>query len=289
MKTTRPAATLLLTQLFLAICFSSTAQTVEEVQKIFPGKTAVFSNINRVVEISYSKGVPVAKATEVSEMLILDDKANGIYNKDKVYHSSFNELKKVEAYTLAPDGNGTKKMKVTEFKTQSSPSRGIFYDDSKETQFDYPNIGKGSIAHVETEHFNKDIHFLSPFYFSSYLPVVNATFTLSFPEDMEVRYIIRNDDKKKITVTESKKGKKKKLEFTATQIKDDEYFADAVSHSYYAQHVIVYVVSYKNDDEVVPVYNTVNELYKWNASFIKDINTSPSPLLKQVVESICTE
>ena len=79
------------------ICQVADAQSVEEIQKQFPGKTAVFSNINRQVEIGFNKGIPYAKATEVSEMLILDDKANGVYNKDKVYHSHFNELKKVEA------------------------------------------------------------------------------------------------------------------------------------------------------------------------------------------------
>lgn len=268
--------------------FCSKAQTLEELQKQYPGKTAVFSNVNRNVDISYSKGVPVAKATEISEMFILDDKANGIYNKDRVYHSSFNELKKVEAYTTAPDGNGTKKMKVSEFKTQSSSSRDIFYDDAKETSFDYPKVVKGSITHVETEHFNKDIHFISPFYFSSYLPVVNATFSLTFPEDMDVKYIIKNDDKKNITVTETKKGRKKKIEFSASNIREFEYFPDAVSPSYYAEHVIVYVTQYKNDDNtIVPVYNTVNELYNWNAGFLKDINTTPSELLKKVSDSIC--
>jgi len=279
---------ILLTGILMCVSFFLKAQTLDEMQKLYPGKTAVFSNVNRNVEISYSKGFPVAKATEVSEMFILDDKANGMYNKDKVYHSSFNELKKVEAYTTAPDGNGTKKMKVSEFKTQSSSSREIFYDDSKETSFDYPKVAKGSITHVETEHFNKDIHFISPFYFSSYLPVANATFSLSFPEDMDVKYIIKNDDKKNITVTESKKGKKKKIEFSATGIKEYEYFPDAVSPAYYAQHVIVYVSQYKNEDNnIVPVYKTVNELYNWNAGFLKDINTTTSELIKKVSDSIC--
>lgn len=278
---------LLLTALLHGLYVISPAQSLDEMLKQYPGKTAVFSNVNRDVEIMMSKGMPVAKAVEVSEMLILDDKANGIYNKDKVYHSSFNELKKVEAYTLVPDGNGTKKMKVSEFKTQSSPSSGIFYDDVKETAFDYPKVIKGSITHVETEHFNKDIHFISPFYFGSYLPVVNASFSLTFPEDMEVKYIIRNDQKKNITVTESKKGKKKKIEFAATGINNNEYFADAVSQSYYTQHVIVYVTRYRQDGVDIPVYNTVDELYKWNSSFLKDINTTSSSLLKQVADSIC--
>ena len=195
------------------------AQTVEQMQQIFPDKLAVFSNINRSVEIATKKEFLMQKHNEVSEMMILNDNANGLYNKDKVYNSDFNELKKVEAYTLVPDGNSTKKIKVTEFKTQSSPSQGIFYDDIKETSFDYPRIMKGSISHVETEHYNKDIRFLSSFYFSNYLPVHNATYSITFPEDMDIRYIIKNDDNKIVSVKESSRGRKKKLEFTASRYK----------------------------------------------------------------------
>src|SRR5258708_3283066 len=134
--------------LLFVMTIGTRAQSVEQMKQLFPDKMAVFSNINRSVEIAYNKGVLYAAANEVSEMMILDDNANGIYNKDKVYHSSYNELKKVEAYTLVPDGNSTRKIKVTDFKTQSSTGQNIFYDDAKETSFDYPRLMKGSISHV---------------------------------------------------------------------------------------------------------------------------------------------
>ena len=275
--------------LLLLISATAKAQTVEEMQKLFPGKMATFSNVHRKVEISFKKGVPYAEANEVSEMMILDDKANGIYNKDRVFNSSFNELKKVEAYTLFPDGNDMKKIKVSEFKTQSSTSSGVFYDDVKETAFDYAKVVKGSITHVETNHYNKDIRFISPFYFSSYLPVHSASYSISFPEEVDVKYIIKNDDKKLITVTESKSGKKKKLEFTASNISNYEYFGDGTSASYYAPHVIVYVTDYKNDEGVNPVFSSVDELYKWNAAFLKNVNTEVDPALKKIADSVCTD
>lgn len=276
-----------LTAIAAMICSNASAQSVDEIQKMYPGKTAVFSNVNRTVDIAYKKGVPYAEATEVSEMLILDDKANGIYNRDHVYHSTFNELKKVEAYTEVPDGRGTKKIKVSEFKTQASASRGVFYDDSQETTFDYPQMFKGSVAHVETEHYNKDIRFITPFYFSTYLPVLNATYTVTYPKDMEVKYIIKNDDKKQISVTETEKGRYKKLEFKASGINNDEYFADGVTSPYFAEHVIVYVSKYESDEGIVPVFNSLDELYKWNVSFLKGINAGTNPNLKKLADSIC--
>ena len=263
------------------------AQSLEEMQQLFPDKLAIFSNVNRAVEISMKDGVPFAEAKEVSEMMILDEKANGIFNKDKVYHSAFNELKKLEAYTLVPDGSSTKKIKVIDFKTQSSPSNGVFYDDVKETSFDYPRMMKGSISHVETDHFNKDIRFLSSFYFSSYLPVHTASYSITFPEDVELKYIIKNDDKKMVTVTETKRGRKKKLEFTASNIANYEYFGNGTSVPYYALHVIVYVASYKNNNETVPVFSSLDELYKWNAGFLTNINTTTDENLKKTADSIC--
>ena len=98
MKSIRLEILFLLIELLLPVILN--AQSVEQMQKIFPDKMAVFSNIKRSVEIAFKKGVPYAEANEVSEMMILNDNANGIYNKDKVYNSNFNELKKVEAYTL---------------------------------------------------------------------------------------------------------------------------------------------------------------------------------------------
>ena len=273
--------------LALILPASIMAQSVEQMQKLFPDKLAVFSNINRSVDISFKKGVPYAEADEVSEMMILDDNANGVYNKDKVYHSDFNELQKVEAYTLVPDGNSTKKIKVTDFKTGSSPSQDIFYDDQKETSFDYPQMVRGSITHVETEHYNKDIRFLSSFYFTNYLPVHNATYTVTFPSDMDVRYIIKNDDNKIVSVKESSKGKKKKLAFTATDVKNYEYFANGTSIPYYAIHVIVYVASYTYNGETVPVFNSVDELYKWDAAFLTNVNSTPDENLKRITDSIC--
>jgi transglutaminase-like putative cysteine protease len=277
--------------LVAALILSQTlsGQSLEQMQKQFPDKLAVFSNVNRSVEIAIKKGVPYADAIEESEMMILDDNANGMFNKDRVYHSSFNELKKVEAYTLVPDGNSTKKIKVTDFKTQSSPSQGVFYDDVKETSFDYPRMTKGSISHVETEHYNKDVRFLSSFYFTSYLPVATASYSITYPEEMDIRYIIKNDDKHIVSVKETVKGRKKRLEFTASNITDYEHFGNGTSMSYDALHVIVYVASYKNENESVPVFSSLGELYKWNVSFLNSVNLTTDENLKKITDSICRD
>jgi len=279
----------LLLAILLIFNASMQAQPVdmEKMQQAFPDKLAVFLNVNRSVEITMKDNLPFILENEVSEMMVLNEKGNGMFNKDKVFHSSFNELKKLEAYTLVPDGNSMQKVKVVDFKTQSSPSKGVFYDDVKETSFDYPKMIKGSISHVETIHENKEIRLLNSFYFSSYLPVHKATYTITYPEDVDIRFIIKNDDGNMVQVKETKKGKRKKLEFTATDINNYEYFGNGTSVQYYAIHVIAYIASYKNNDKTIPVFSSVGELYKWNAAFLTNINTVADEALQKTTDSIC--
>lgn len=272
--------------LVIGICtgFSgiAAAQTLEDMKKQFPDNLAVFTTVDKSIEISFKNGEPYAKEFETSEMMVLDEKGNGQFNRGRVYQSHFRELKKIEAYTITPDG----KLKVKDYKTESSTDNSVFYDDVKEVSFDYPQMIKGSIAHVESEHYNKDVRFLPGFYVTSYLPVNKTSYTITFPADMDVRYIVKNDDKKQIKITESQKGKKKKIEFVAENVKEYESYGDAPSYTHQAMHVIVYVAGYKRDDEYVNVFSSLDELYKWNAGFIKDVNSVVDDHVKNTTATI---
>ncbi len=270
-------------------CICLQAQSVEDVQKIFPDDHAVILNNNRNLKLYFKDKVPVAETMEQTHILVLNDKANGIYNKYKVFHGSFDELRSLEAYTNVPEGNKYKKLKVTEIKTQNATSRGVFYDDSKESVFDFPSLFKGAIATEMHTEFHKDPHLLSPFYFTSYMPVVQSKFTVSFPSDMQVKYIIKNNINNAIQVTEKKSGRQTVYEFTATNQKSRQRYGDGPSAPYYEPHVIIHLASYKNDhNEQVGYLGNVDDLYKWNQGFLNEINTQASPLLKHLADSLTT-
>ncbi len=262
------------------------AQTIEDVVRQFPNEMAVMNKYNRETKIFFQNNKPVAQSTEEVEMLILDDRANGIYNKYSVYHGIFDELTDIEAYTKVPDGNKYRKIKVTDIKTENAISRGIFYDDVKQSMFDFPSLVKGAIAYETHKEFHKDAHLLSPFYFASYMPVMQSKFTVTFPVDIDVRYIIKNDQGNSISVTEDKKGKQRILEFSAINTKMFDRFGNGPSRAYYEPHVIIYIASYKDNDEVVPFLKDVNDLYRWNYGFLKGINETPSPVLKHLSDSL---
>jgi hypothetical protein len=263
------------------------AQSVDEVLQKFPNDHAVFLKVNRDTKIYLKDNLPVAESTEESEMLVLSDRANGIYNKYKVFHGSFDELTALNAYTNVPDGNKYRKIKVIDIKTQNATSRGVFYDDMKESVFDFPSLVKGALANETHTEFHKDPHLLSPFYFTSYMPVVNSKVTITFPSTMQVKYIIKNDAEKSIQVKEEKHGKQTVYEFTATNLKSRDRYGDGPARSYYEPHVIIHLASYKNEaGEQVSYLGSVDDLYKWNYGFLKEVNTKSSTLLKHLADSL---
>lgn len=275
----------------LLLAFSSisitNAQSIDELQTRFPNEHAVMQTYSRDMHIYVKDGKPYTESKVTAEIIILNDRANGIYNKYKVYHGSFNQMKDLEAYTKVADGKGFKKMKVTNLKTESSRSQGIFYDDMKETAFDFPSLTKGSIAYVNYTEINNDPHLLSPFYFMSYLPVVNGKFTVTYPADMHVKYTLRNDPAKKISLTENNRGREHSYTFTAQNVESPDRFGDAPAMSYYMPHVIVQIADYKNEKgEQTSYLNNVDDLHSWYYSFVKDLDNTRDPLLKSLSDSL---
>jgi hypothetical protein len=263
------------------------AQNFDELRAKYPNDYALILNYNKDTRIFLENGIPKAETKVSEEIVVLDDKANGEYNRYGVYHGSFNTLKDIEAYTKAPAGNGFNKINVGEMKTQVAASAGVFYDDMKETSFDFPALTKGATAYVNYTEENTDLHLLSPFYCVSYMPVVNEKFTVTFPSDFDVKYIIRNDSLHSIKIKEDKKGKERRYTFTDEDIQPFEGFGNAPAAAYYEPHIITQLVSYKNENkEQVNFLSNLDDLYKWDYGFIKDLDNTNSSQLKYLADSL---
>jgi len=252
----------------IVFCSNLHAQSFDEIIAKYPNNHAVMQNYTRTITINLQNDAPVAESRTEQEILVLSDKANGIYNRQYVYSSSYNEMSDLEAYTKVPDGKKYTKVKVTDIKTETSRSNSVFYDDAKESSFDLPSLVKGAIGYVGYTQTHKDMHLLPPLYCVSYMPIVNEKFVVNFPAGMELRYSIRNDENKLISVTEDNKGNQHSYTFTAHDIKPADRFGDAPSYAYYEPHIIVQLVSYKNEKgDVVKYLGNLDDLYKWNYIF----------------------
>ena len=275
-------------QLFIVLCMQQlcAAQSVDEIKQLFPGIDFVYQNYEQELNLSIKDDIPVAERKSNIDMLMLTDKNINMMSRYKVYHSNFNELLQLDAYTRVPSGSKYKNVKVTDKKTTGSTDNNIFYDDMKETTFDFPSLIQNAIAHVDYTQFIKDAHLLTGFYLPAYLPVVNATFTVTVPNDITISYLVKNDPAGLFKFTEEKKKRETIYTWSLKNNKPEDIYSNAPDIRYFQPHIIIYITSYENKDGKQPFLSSLQDLHKWNYSFIKDLNTNPDPSLKKIVDSL---
>jgi len=278
-----------LTLALLTCSFGMFAQTAEEIQKIFPGTDMVYQDYQQELNIFIKNDEPVAEKKTNINMLMLTEKNVNMLSRYRVYHSSFSELTDLSAYTKVPAGGKYKTVKVTDKKTTSSTDNSIFYDDMKETTFDFPSLTQFAVAHVDYTQFHKDAHLLSAFYLPGYMPVVNASFTVTVPDNVNIKYVIKNDPKGLWKLTEEKKKRETVYKWTISNVKPEDNYSNAPDMRYFQPHVIVYITSYENKNGRQQYLSTIDDLHRWNTSFLKDLNLSPDPALKKIVDSITSD
>ncbi len=270
----------------LSLCVAAIVcgQSKEEMLQKYPGEEAVVLNSQLFYKISVKDGKPEVQSKNVQQFFYLSANASAYMSKYGFTHSSFHELQEYAAFTKTPDN---KKVKVTDFKTTHSKSSGIFYDDVKETSFDFPASSPGAVGTLELNMIHKDARLLSPFYFSRSIPVINSEIRISFPKDMTVKYLLKGNNTDKIQMTQDTRRGEITYTFKMTDVKSERRYADAPDEAYYSPHVIFYIASYKNDEgELVSYLDGLDALHRMNAEFIKDINKEIKPELKHIVDSL---
>lgn len=264
------------------------AQQIEEIKKKYPNEYAVILSQKKEMRFVFDNDKPIAKSKTELEILILDEKANGMYNKYKLYHGSFKTIKNIEAYTktMLPDGS-TKKIKVTEFKTENSTSQSVFYDDVKEIAFDFPSLTKGSKAYLSYEETENEIHLLGKYFFVTYMPILFQEFKVIYPSSMDINFIKKNFTNQQITEQATESGRSKTQIFTAYDLQYKKTKGNAPDPLYYEPHVVVRVDKYVNkNDEKISCMSNVNDLYQWNYNYIKQLNVQVNDSLKQFTDSL---
>jgi hypothetical protein len=270
----------------LIVCCGTRAQTPDEVKKIFPGQEAVFLQYSKEVRFFIKDDVPVAETKQLNEMMVLSEKNASRYSRYNVYHSGYNELTDLDAYTKIPDGSKYKKQKIGEQKTSGNSSNSVFYDDVKETGFDFPGLIQNAVTHLEYTQFHKDPHLLPQFYYFPSIPVLNLSYTVIVPDGINIKYVVKNDPTGLLQLTTEKKKKSTVYTWRAQNYKNPDAFGDAPDELYYVPHVIVHIASYEGKDGLRPFLNNLDELYKWNAAFTKELNITPDEALKKITDSL---
>lgn len=271
----------LMTGCCLAITTITMAQS--NARSSFSDADALYTNIGCDVTIKKEDNKWIALSEFTEDLLYKSDNSVKFMNRGYIFHSSFNELKKWEAYTQVQDN---KKLRVSNTVTNSSKEDYIFYDDIKTTSFDYSGAIVGATRHLEYQLQNNDLHLLTPFYFERYFPVANGQLRITFPSDIKIKYIIKGLNRDKVQFSESHKRDKTTYTFTVSDLEGGRPYPDAPDNAYYSTHLIFYIDQAKEGDKWSGFLSSPSDLYKHYYSYIKDINHHLSPELQNITDSL---
>lgn len=270
----------------IVICLPvfAVAQSAREIQEKFPGEEAVVLNHSLHYTISIKDGQPQVQSDETQQILYLSVQAAAYMSKYGFSHSSFHELQSYEAYTKTADN---RKIKVVDFKTSDSKSNSIFYDDVKETSFDFPAVGPGSVGTLQISMLHKDPHLLSPFFFSRSIPVVNSELKISFPKEMTVKYLMKGNDKDKIRVTEDSRHGETVYTFRVKDWPAEKGYEDEPDSRWFSPHVVFYIEKYKDENgQIVSWLASPDDLYHLYRGYLQHINKETGTDLRRIVDSL---
>jgi hypothetical protein len=278
---------LFLPVLLFMYCVEVSAQSkkvdVNAVMQQFPNAMAVWLERKTDIELSWKNGEIKVEQHEMEDMLFTKDESGSVAGSNSVYYSYFYKLKNWDAFTMQPDG---KKIKVTNSTTKSRGSSFIFYDDSKEIDFMYPAATKGARGITNVSYELTDPHLLAPFYFDNYFPVASGALTVTFPQELEVDYLIKGNKDIVQVKKETKKGKTT-ISFEAQNVAAVNYYGDAPPSSYFLTHVIFYIQKNKTSAGITePYLGTTKELAKHYYSHVKDLNVLAGKEVKLVTDSL---
>jgi hypothetical protein len=261
------------------------AAELAALQAKYPQQAVVVDNQNVDVTIAMVNGKPVITNNEFNSYFILGD--NTTYMADsKEYFSSQMEVKKLEAYSLVPEGGKYKKLMVSKFTKTSEMGDGVFFDDQIAYSYTFPSVVKGTKLISNFSSVNKDCYLPVLFYFGRGVPVDNSCITITCPNEVELRCRLFGYDTTQVQARVETKGNQKVYTWQASMPRSYQGDGLAPSFRYYTPHLMVNIASYNNGSEVVPVLGTTADIYRHNFSKAENVNRVIAPEIKLLADSI---
>jgi hypothetical protein len=266
---------------------NANGQTFESISKQFPDEKAVLLNRTLEYNIDLKDGKPAVESHEVQQIEYLSTNATAFMGAYSFYHSDFQKLIAYEAYTRTP---ADKKLKVSEFKTSTDKENSVFFDDVKETTFNFPAVEPGAVGNLQVSWNNTDAHLLAAHYFASYMPVINSELKINVSKNISLKYRLIGLDTDKIAVTVENRRGNNVYTFIYKNCPAFKRYPDAPNIAWYSPHVVFYIDSYKDQNgTAVPYLSNADDLYRLNYSFVKSVNTTIDPELKHVVDTLTSK
>lgn len=282
----------LLSILFFCLLLNSIlkAQNINEtdIKQQFPNAEAVFTNQSEQVNITFENDKWGIVRTINEETYYLKNVGQK-YATSSIYYSGFDKIDNIKAQTLVPT---TKKGKFKTFEVNNINTKdvlqgSIFYSDHQEKEFTFPAVQAGAITQLSYTESTNEPYLLSGFTFGAHLPILNAEFSLTFPNNIEILHKIMGKSTNNIAFSQTTKNNKTTYTWKAKNLNEIKPEENIPSYMFFVPHIIVHIAKVKkNDGTVINILSNPKDLYTWYSSLTKHINETNNTTLKQIVAEI---
>jgi transglutaminase-like putative cysteine protease len=252
----------------------------------YPDNDAVVLSLKREVSIRIVDNSPEIVEENYTERILLNDNFMS-YIKDQVTYSGMVELLDIKAYTLVPDGRKYRKEVVEEFKIANNPDASVFFDDEVMQRFVYPSLQPGAKTVVSYTLKYKEPRLFGVNFFQDIDPVVSSEFTIHAPEGMQIGFksFGPGNPIPDPVVKESRNSKTYSWHLEKLDAVRGE--TDVSSMRRFMLHTKVWIASYKDNAGKEQRYLTnLNDLHTWYSRLVRSANTSISPEMKVLTDSL---
>lgn len=276
---------------FLFVAFSSLGQPAEELAKYkakYPNESSIYLMKQRDVLIDLTSTGELDVSEKVYEkQFILDRKISNISTKSLQY-SSFTPIDNIEAHTFIPNNKKYKKVAVEDFKTKDVLEGAIFHNDIKAISFHYTGLETGAQNDLSYRRVYNEPRFLSSFYLAEGTPIEKTKFTVKVHEDVNIAYVLKNCEDLDIDFSEKVAKGYKIYTWSMESVPELKYESGAQGILYYVPHIIVRIKDYTINGGKKNLLATVDDLYGWYNSLLKDVNKDDQSELKKIADSLVT-
>ena len=255
-------------------CISIHAQEYDEnfkqLKERYPDARLVHLVDHKTVEIEITDGDLFIKQSYELENIYMDDRAKGA-SEDYLKYNNFTKIENIEATSYPYIDGKYEKFKVKDF-TQKDVLTSSFYDDIKQIDFVFPQLGTASKTKLSYDEILKNPRFLNTMYFGYYNPIVHKKVEFIVDNGVKISFKSFNTDGFDIQFTTDKKRNETIYTWEVQDVSAFKYENSSANARDILPHIIPIINSYTIDGKKTEVLGEVKLLYNWYYDMIKDIN-----------------
>ena len=264
-------------------------QELENLVEKYKADPAVYKLIRKEITLKEQSGQVVAESRVTKEKLLISSNALSMWNKEFVYHGSFQVLGEIEGEAEIPGKGGKiKKSSTVTIHSKLASLENVFYDDLKEEEVSFSGLTPKSLTRLRYSIRTTDYHMMQSLNFYDFLPVERFEYVIRVPLNIHVHFKLFGIDT--AAIIRSSKSTRNYVEyyFVASDIKALKEWEDVPAISYYGPHLFLVVDSFSSPNSEKNIASgDLKHYYQYLYNFIRNVDTPRNnAYLKAVVAQI---